>query len=460
MISRLNYYHFWLRLWCYSLPTCTYGFSWYVRFHLLAPNVLSHIHMAQYISALLLTSLVWVIAAEQSGVCRVEELFLERTGVRAASRAWFTTYALLLCSLFFLKLDEISRGFLGIQAIALLGGTLVVHAALRLIIRRRRERSRHSKRVLVVGADAFARRAAMRLRHTPICDCSIVGFVQLPDQEIKVCGAPVYQLGDLRDLEISIDDIVIAVPMERSDLISRIAQQLEPLCIPLRAIIDLGDTLVCDRIFHFGRLQMLDLTSTPADTPAYKFAKRIFDLLFCTIAIVVASPVMAVCAVATKVSSPGPVIFKQKRVGLNGKLFTMYKFRTMRVAPPTESDVGWTTADDPRCTRVGEILRRASLDELPQFFNVLKGDMSVVGPRPERPHFAKKFAADYARYSSRHRLKVGITGWAQVNGLRGDTPIRKRVQYDLYYLNNWSFWFDMQIVIQTVWAALIHKNAY
>jgi exopolysaccharide biosynthesis polyprenyl glycosylphosphotransferase len=189
-------------------------------------------------------------------------------------------------------------------------------------------------------------------------------------------------------------------------------------------------------------------------------AKQIFDLLFSSIALVVASPLMAICAIAIKISSPGPIIFKQNRVGLNGQLFEMYKFRTMKAALPSESDVRWTTVNDPRRTVVGAILRKTSLDELPQFFNVLRGDMSVVGPRPERPHFAKKYAVEFSRYSSRHRLKVGITGWAQVNGLRGDTSIRKRIRYDLYYMSNWSFWFDLQIIAQTVWAAVIGESAY
>ena len=138
----------------------------------------------------------------------------------------------------------------------------------------------------------------------------------------------------------------------------------------------------------------------------------------------------------------------------------MYKFRTMRVAPKAQSDTLWTTADDSRKTVFGSILRQTSIDELPQFINVLNGDMSVVGPRPERPHFVQKFLHEVTRYNNRHALKVGITGWAQVNGLRGDTSIEKRVEYDLYYLQNWSLTFDLRIIAMTVIAGLINKNAY
>ena len=154
------------------------------------------------------------------------------------------------------------------------------------------------------------------------------------------------------------------------------------------------------------------------------------------------------------------MLFAQNRVGFKGDVFKMYKFRTMRTSSGTEGDTRWTSANDSRRTRVGTLLRRTSLDELPQFFNVLRGDMSVVGPRPERPHFVEKFAIEVPRYRARHYLKVGITGWAQVNGWRGDTSIEKRIEHDLYYLQNWSLLFDLRIVIRTVLHTVNAKHAY
>jgi lipopolysaccharide/colanic/teichoic acid biosynthesis glycosyltransferase len=161
-----------------------------------------------------------------------------------------------------------------------------------------------------------------------------------------------------------------------------------------------------------------------------------------------------------RLTSRGPIFFIQERIGLNGKPFNMYKFRSMRAGPSSESDTQWTTSEDNRKTRFGTLLRKTSLDELPQFINVLKGDMSVVGPRPERPHFVHKFLQEINRYNHRHALKVGITGWAQVNGWRGDTSIDKRIEYDLYYLQNWSLAFDLRIIVMTVFSGLISKNAY
>ena len=192
----------------------------------------------------------------------------------------------------------------------------------------------------------------------------------------------------------------------------------------------------------------------------YMILKRAFDIAFSFAMLLFATPLIVVIAAAIKLTSPGPVLFAQDRVGFKGNVFKMYKFRTMRSGSVLEADTRWTSRDDARRTRVGSFLRRTSLDELPQFLNVLKGDMSVVGPRPERPYFVEKFAAEVPRYGARHNLKVGITGWAQVNGWRGDTCIQKRIEHDLYYLQNWSLLFDLRIVLRTVTHTFNAKHAY
>jgi len=174
--------------------------------------------------------------------------------------------------------------------------------------------------------------------------------------------------------------------------------------------------------------------------------KRIFDIVVSLIAIILLFPLMIIIGLIILITSGPPVIFKQRRMGLDGKEFIMYKFRTML----PESDKEWVAPED-RITKVGKILRKWSLDELPQFFNVLKGDMSIVGPRPERPEFVEQFKKMIPKYMLRHKVKSGITGWAQVNGLRGNTSIEKRIKYDLYYIENWSLWLDLKIIIMTLW---------
>ena len=224
---------------------------------------------------------------------------------------------------------------------------------------------------------------------------------------------------------------------------------------------DLGEGIIIrEKLFQLGNIQMLDLSSTPTESLDYALLKRVFDVGFSLGVLVLTAPIFGLIALIIRLTSHGPIFFVQERIGLNGKPFQMYKFRSMRVGPSPESDTQWTTAEDHRRTRFGTLLRKTSLDELPQFINVLKGDMSVVGPRPERPHFVHKFLLEVSRYNHRHSLKVGITGWAQVNGWRGDTSIEKRVEFDLYYLQNWTFSFDLRIILLTILSGLMNKNAY
>lgn len=215
-----------------------------------------------------------------------------------------------------------------------------------------------------------------------------------------------------------------------------------------------------DRLIDLGGIRMLDLRPTLAESGPYLVQKRIFDFAFSILILLATLPLTLLIALFIKISSPGPVLFVQERVGLNGRVFRMFKFRTMNVGSREEEETGWTCDKDPRRTRIGSFLRKTNLDELPQFLNVLKGDMSIVGPRPERPYFVERFLAEVDRYNSRHMFKAGITGWAQVNGWRGDTSIAKRVEYDLYYLRNWSLTFDLQIITMTMLRMFNSKNAY
>ena len=184
------------------------------------------------------------------------------------------------------------------------------------------------------------------------------------------------------------------------------------------------------------------------------------DIVGSIVGIILTSPIMLIAAIAVKASSKGPVIFKQERVGLHNKPFYMYKFRSMELQKASEEKKAWTVKKGPRVTGVGKILRRTSIDELPQLFNILRGDMSLVGPRPERPLFVEKFKEEIPRYMVKHQVRPGLTGWAQVHGYRGDTSIRKRIEYDLYYIENWTLWLDIKIIFMTFFTGFINKNAY
>lgn len=207
-------------------------------------------------------------------------------------------------------------------------------------------------------------------------------------------------------------------------------------------------------------LPVINIRYVPLNNTFNALVKRVMDIFGSIAAIIVSSPVMLLMCILIKATSPGPLIYKQERVGLHNKTFRMYKFRSMEIQPEEEEKKAWTVKNDPRVTGIGKFMRRTSIDELPQLFNILKGDMSLVGPRPERPFFVEKFREEIPRYMVKHQVRPGLTGWAQVNGYRGDTSIRKRIDCDLYYIENWSIGLDIKILFLTFFKGFINKNAY
>lgn len=467
MLLRLKLYRLLLKLAVYPLPFAAFylglglwAFSW------------SFLGRSADLSAYarftvpLLACFVWAFFAEHYKVTSVDELFRERTGAKAVVAACFATSTVLLAALYFSRNADFPRGFFVYSVAVLLVLAIVVRGIFRALCRSQFDYARPT-RLLIIGTGRFAHDAASRLERLSFAPCSVAAFVHLPGQEVAVEDSRVYELdefcapGATEIVLQEVDEAVIALQPEQFYLIPGILRCLNHLCLPARALVDLGEGVVVrERLFQLGRMQMLDLTQTPADFLDYALLKRLFDVAFSAAVLLLASPILLLIALLIRLTSRGPVFFTQERIGLNGRPFSMYKFRTMRLAAASESDTRWTTANDPRCTPLGAFLRKTSLDELPQFFNVLKGDMSVVGPRPERPHFVHRFLQEVGRYNNRHCLRVGITGWAQVNGWRGDTSIDKRVEYDLYYLQNWTFLFDLRIIAMTILSGLIHRNAY
>ena len=463
MILRLKYYRFCLRVVTYVLPFLAFETGQQVWKHLWGGlNRQAQFDSYDHFRVLAFAAFVWAILAEHYGVTNVDELFRERTGTRAALSANVATSAVLLAALFLSQDFIFPRGLFAIWALMLLFLTVLMRTCFRIYVRLKVSGG-PPVRLLVVGADHFAHKTVVRLQEMPLGPCEVAGFVRLPGQQALFSEKPIHELEALGELDVEqgFDEAVIAIDPAEFHEIPNILKALEHLRIPIRAIVDLGEGIVArERLFQLGRMQMLDLTSTPAESLDYNLLKRAFDLVFSIAVLFVTSPAFVIIMIAIRCTSAGPVFFSQERLGLNGKLFPMLKFRTMKVCDCSESDTHWTTEDDTRKTRLGTLLRKTSLDELPQFINVLKGDMSVVGPRPERPHFVQKFLNDITRYNNRHWLKAGITGWAQVNGWRGDTSIQKRLEYDLYYLQNWSFFFDLRIIVLTILSAMVGRNAY
>jgi len=463
MLLRLKLYRFLLKVTIYLLPFLAFEIGWQIWAFCLTfinrPVQYSH---EGHFALVLFSSLVWAVMAEHYKVTNVDELFRERTGARAAWSASVATAVALIGVLYFQRNVIFPRGLIVFCIFSLQALTVLLHAAFRFLYRKKLALGRPT-RLLIVGADQFARDAAIRLQRLSFAPCQVVAYVRLPGQEVAVRGQRVYDLERIDDLHSGngIDEAVMAIHPAQFSQIPSIMKQLGKLSVPARAIVDLGEGIVVrEKLFQIGRMQMLDLTTTPTDLLDYALLKRAFDICFSVLVLLLTAPLLGLIALLVRLTSPGPIFFVQDRVGLNGLEFRMYKFRTMRMSDSSDSDTQWTTKGDPRRTRVGSFLRKTSLDELPQFINVLKGDMSVVGPRPERPHFVQQFLQDIGQYNHRHCLRGGITGWAQVNGWRGDTSIEKRIECDLYYLQNWSFIFDMRIIVMTILSTLIGRNAY
>lgn len=261
--------------------------------------------------------------------------------------------------------------------------------------------------------------------------------------------------------ENKLDEIAITLPLGQYGRLKEIVGQCEKSGVHTKFIPDYAG-VIPDRPYteDIQGLPVINIRRVPLTNTLNSVAKRAVDIVGSVFGIIISSPIMIVSAILIKATSDGPVIFAQERVGLHNKTFRMYKFRTMIEQTEEEEAAGWTTRDDPRVTKVGRFLRRTSLDELPQLFNILFGQMSLVGPRPERPQFVEKFREEIPRYMIKHQVRPGLTGWAQVNGLRGDTSIEERIVYDLYYIENWTMELDIKIILLTIFRGFINKNAY
>ncbi|MFZ3212982.1 MAG: sugar transferase [Terriglobales bacterium] len=458
----INLIQFWLKVGLFSVPALAFALAGYIRFY--------SGHFAQadpdlrsYEDLTIFVTLLWALVVEHLRLNRIETLLTLQTGVITATKATIYCVLFAMSGLFFYRGTSFARLFMVLGCIFIFFLTLGMIHLFRGVAYVLRGSLNGRFRVAVLGTDELAVGAARHLSQNPLTPCNVACFVALPSQASAGLDAPVLTWDRLDDVVevFHCKEIMVALPLDRLGEIHKLLESVQRLCIPARVVLDLGQGVFApDRIFDFCGLSLLDVRPYAIDTVGYAVGKRIFDIIFSVLALLLAAPFMLLIATIIKLTSPGPIFFVQDRVGLNGEIFPMYKFRTMQVSSNKESDTVWTTSSDPRRTRLGAFLRKTSLDELPQFFNVLRGNMSVVGPRPERPCFVQQFQRDFDRYSARHGLKVGITGWAQVNGLRGDTSIEKRMEYDLHYLRHWNLVFDLKILAMTVYAVLASRNAY
>lgn len=343
--------------------------------------------------------------------------------------------------------------------------TTIERFGIRYTLSRLRRKGFNQKHVMLVGFSDASDQFIDACRRNPDWGYHIYGVVD-DIAEVGESYKGIQVVGRISELEHilaqnTIDEIAITLPLAAYAKLDGIVHVCEKSGVHTKFIPDYNNIIHSKPVTEdMDGLPVINIRNVPLTDPVKATAKRAVDIFGSLVGIVLFSPIMLVVAILIKLTSPGPIIFKQERVGLHNKPFMMYKFRSMVQQTEADEKKGWTVPGDPRVTRVGRFIRKTSIDEFPQFFNVLAGQMSLIGPRPERTQFVEMFKEEIPRYMIKHQVRPGMTGWAQVNGLRGDTSIYERVKYDIWYIENWTMSLDVKILFLTIFKGFVNKNAY
>lgn len=370
-----------------------------------------------------------------------------------------------LAILYLMHQEDYSRGMITIFFVLNMGLASGYRVILRDLLRHFRKKGYNLKHVMLVGYSRAAEQYIERIKQNPAWGYHIIGVL---DDHIEkgVNFKGIEVIGEVDQIykilpENNLDEIAITLSLNDYDRLEEIVSFCEKSGVHTKFIPDYNAVIPTKPYTEdLDGLPVINIRNVPLTSGWNQFMKRSMDLVGAIVACVLFSPVMLVCAILIKLTSDGPILFKQERIGLHNKPFYMYKFRSMKMQTEADEKKGWTVKNDPRVTGIGKFMRKTSIDELPQLFNILKGDMSLIGPRPERPQFVEKFKEEIPRYMVKHQVRPGLTGWAQVNGYRGDTSIRKRIDCDIYYIENWTLGLDIKIIILTFVKGFINKNAY
>ena len=435
--------------------------AYWVRFGVLpSPDGVPDLHLV--VEALPLVLVLATVSYRLAGLYEIHRLRQMPRELGVVFKAGGLLFVLVITTAFYRRDLYESRLALALFFALNAFGITVARRLLWQVLRYFRGRGLNYGRALIVGGGRTGELVARTIDQNSWTGLEAVGYVDEPSRRES---RQLPRLGGIEDLaevasEHKIDHVFVALPLARYGELPQIYQALSGNLVEVQLVPDVpGFTGIKPRLLEIDGVPFVNLRQDPhRGWPC--LAKRAMDLLVGTAALVVLFPLMVFLAVAVKMSSAGPVFYRQSRTGLGGRQFGMFKFRSMRMDAETETGPVWATREDDRCTALGRFMRRWSLDELPQLFNVLAGHMSLVGPRPERAVFVEKFRDQIPGYAQRHQVKAGITGWAQVHGWRGNTSLRHRVQCDLYYISHWSIWLDLQILLMTIRYGWRHRNAY
>lgn len=418
----------------------TYFFSWYLRFKSgLFVQDAGVLPAKTYFSALFLIIPGYLLLYSIFQLYMPRRVKSYRKELMDIIRANGIGFMIFILVLYFIKQEHFSRQMLCIFFFINMSLEFASRYLIRTILWKMRKQGLNQKHILMIGESQMAEQYMDRLRENPKWGYQV--FAHLKDEEKLE-----------RILEGNeLDEVVIALRAEDYGKLERIVDVCEKAGVHTKMIPDFGNVISTrPYIEDVQGIPVIHVRRVPLNIMRNRAAKRAVDLIGATVAIILFSPVMLLTVLVVALTEEGSVIYRQERVGLHNQVFYMYKFRSMIMQDEEKEKAEWSTRNDPRITPVGKLIRRTSIDELPQLFNVLKGEMSLVGPRPERPQFVQKFRDEIPRYMVKHQVRPGMTGWAQINGYRGDTSIEKRIEYDLYYIENWTMVFDMKILILTI----------
>ena len=437
----------------------SYGLSWVIKFYDDSVTMMNHM----YIIGLLCIIPMYLILYAVFNVYSPKRVQTMKEEIGNIVKSNTMGLVIFIMALYMLHQPHFSRQMMFIFYVINNVAEIIFRNCIRWVLRKIRNRGFNQKHILLVGYSRAAEGYIDRIKTNPQWGYHIMGIL-----DDKVAVGTKYRgeqvIGKIKLLqnllsENELDEIAITLGIAEYSKLEDIVATCEKSGVHTKFIPDYNNFIPTRPYTEdLLGLPVINIRRVPLNGGFNKFVKRVSDIVGSFLLIILFSPVMLAVALAVRFSSKGPVIYKQERVGLHNRNFVMYKFRSMKIERCDE--LHFTTQNDDRTTRIGRFIRRCSLDELPQLFNVLKGDMSLVGPRPERPEFVEKFREQIPRYMIKHQVRPGMTGWAQINGYRGNTSIRKRIEYDLYYIENWTFWFDIVILFQTIFKGFVNKNAF
>lgn len=444
----------------------SYILAWIIRF--LGPfslNAVRALSLEHYMLYLLLIVPLYLILYYAFHLYTPKRVQGRRYEVANIMKANSIGLMLLMMGLYLFKIIDFARGMLIIFYVINIIIEVIERNFIRLLLRGMRKRGFNQKHILLVGYSRAAEEYIDRIIANPQWGYQVRGVL-----DDNVPSGNVYRgvkvIGSIANLDVilpanRLDEIAITLGLDEYFRLEEIVAQCEKSGVHTKFIPDYHNIIPTKPYTEdILGLPVVNIRYVPLSNTFNALIKRIMDIVGAMGLIVLFSPVMLIAAALVKLTSKGPLIYKQERVGLHNRTFMMYKFRSMEVQKESDEKKAWTIKNDPRVTPIGKFMRKTSIDELPQFFNVLKGNMSLVGPRPERPFFVEKFREEIPRYMVKHQVRPGVTGWAQINGYRGDTSIKKRIECDLYYIENWTIGLDIKILLLTVFKGFINKNAY